>query len=126
MFRDPIEAEVGDEVRVRLRTARDNVDQVVLMQGDVAKPTKVVEHDELFDYYEGVITLKEEKAEYYFLLTCAGSNYYYNRIGLTEYLRSEYNFVITPGFHTPKWARGAIFYQIFVDRFLTEMHPMMS
>lgn len=117
MFRDPIEAEVGDEVRVRLRTARDNVDQVVLMQGDVAKPTKVVEHDELFDYYEGVITLKEEKAEYYFLLTYAGSNYYYNRIGLTEYLRSEYNFVITPGFHTPKWARGAIFYQIFVDRF---------
>jgi alpha-glucosidase len=26
-------------------------------------------------------------------------------------------FAIAPGFHTPKWAQNAIFYQIFPDRF---------
>ncbi len=26
-------------------------------------------------------------------------------------------FVITPGFHVPEWAKGALMYQIFVDRF---------
>ena len=28
-----------------------------------------------------------------------------------------YDFKIIPGFHTPDWAKGAIFYKIFVDRF---------
>ena len=26
-------------------------------------------------------------------------------------------FRITPGFHVPEWAKGALMYQIFVDRF---------
>ena len=28
-----------------------------------------------------------------------------------------YSFGIIPGFHTPDWAKGAVMYQIFVDRF---------
>ena len=28
-----------------------------------------------------------------------------------------FDFKITPGFHTPEWAKGAVMYQIFVDRF---------
>ena len=28
-----------------------------------------------------------------------------------------YDFTIAPGFHTPEWAKGAVMYQIFVDRF---------
>lgn len=28
-----------------------------------------------------------------------------------------YNFRIMPGFSTPAWAKGAVMYQIFVDRF---------
>ena len=28
-----------------------------------------------------------------------------------------YNFFITPSYDTPDWAKGAIFYQIYVDRF---------
>ena len=28
-----------------------------------------------------------------------------------------YHFQIMPGFSTPDWAKGAVMYQIFVDRF---------
>ena len=28
-----------------------------------------------------------------------------------------YNFVIVPGFSTPDWAKGAVMYQIYTDRF---------
>ena len=43
--------------------------------------------------------------------------YYYNNVGLCDNAEEYYNFTITPGFHTPDWAKGAVFYQIFVDRF---------
>lgn len=32
-------------------------------------------------------------------------------------VENYYNFSITPSFQTPDWAKGAIIYQIFVDRF---------
>lgn len=42
---------------------------------------------------------------------------YYNQIGAIKDLNPYYNFQITPGFKTPEWAKGAVMYQIFVDRF---------
>ena len=42
---------------------------------------------------------------------------YYNEIGAIKELNPYYNFQITPGFKTPAWAKGAVMYQIFVDRF---------
>ena len=30
---------------------------------------------------------------------------------------SDYDYVVCPGFRTPKWAKGAVMYQIFTDRF---------
>ncbi len=38
-------------------------------------------------------------------------------LGTQKDLNPDYNFQIAPGFSVPKWARGAVFYQIFVDRF---------
>ena len=42
---------------------------------------------------------------------------YYNKLGVTRELQEMYSFGIIPGFHTPDWAKGAVMYQIFVDRF---------
>ena len=42
---------------------------------------------------------------------------YYNNVGLCNSVEEYYNFTMTPGFHTPDWAKGAIFNQIYVDRF---------
>jgi alpha-glucosidase len=42
---------------------------------------------------------------------------YYNRLGVSRRIEHGYSFFILPGFKTPDWAKGAVFYQIFVDRF---------
>ena len=40
----------------------------------------------------------------------------YNRIGLTEDA-AAHPFRLIPGFHVPEWSKGALMYQIYVDRF---------
>jgi alpha-glucosidase len=78
---------------------------------------EVVRRDELFDYYEAKIQLEDKRVSYYFEITCGDMLMFYNRWGVNEELLAEFNFVITPGFKTPDWAKGAVYYQIFVDRF---------
>ena len=38
-------------------------------------------------------------------------------LGAIKELNTYYNFQIMPGFKTPDWAKGAVMYQIFADRF---------
>ena len=42
---------------------------------------------------------------------------YYDRRGASAVARTELCFQHIPGFRTPDWAKGAVMYQIFVDRF---------
>jgi alpha-glucosidase len=46
-----------------------------------------------------------------------GRRYFYNKQGVTRDLNPEFNFVVLPDFQTPDWAKGAVMYQIYVDRF---------
>jgi len=74
-------------------------------------------NDRLFDYYETFVQLGTEQVFYYFEIHCGQMVCYYNNVGLCNSVEEYYNFTMTPGFHTPDWAKGAIFYQIYVDRF---------
>lgn len=116
-FRYPMEPFAGESVRLRIRTAKDNVDRVTLIVDDTAYAMVCALKDEVFDYYETVITITNDHISYYFVLDCGQKRFYYNQIGLTKDEYPEYHFVIMPGFKTPDWAKGAVFYQIFVDRF---------
>ena len=116
-YRIPSEPEAGEVVRIRLRTARGNVFAAVLVIGSQRIQMTVRESDVLFDYYETSYTLGEENIEYYFLIWSGEKYYYYNQIGVSDELDPTYNFKIMPGFKTPDWAKGAVIYQIFVDRF---------
>jgi len=116
-YRIPPEPEAGDTVRLRLRTARGNVFAAVLVTDERRIPMSVVESDRLFDYYETSIELGEENLEYYFLVWSGDKYYFYNQIGVSDNLDPFYNFRLMPGFKTPEWAKGAVMYQIFVDRF---------
>lgn len=116
-YRIPSEPEPGEEVRIRLRTARGNVFASVLVIGERRIRMSVAETDTLFDYYEAVFRIENEITEYYFLIWSGEKYYYYNQIGVSEELDSTYNFMIIPGFKTPDWAKGAVMYQIFTDRF---------
>lgn len=116
-YRIPPEPEAGDTVRIRLRTARGNAFAAVLVTNEQRIQMSVVSSDALFDYYEATLTIGEENISYYFLIWSGDKYYYYNQIGVTEAPDPTYDFKIMPGFKTPDWAKGAVMYQIFVDRF---------
>lgn len=116
-FRNPLEPALHEETQIKIRTAKDNVDEVHLCcQG---KRTQIfVKHsDDMFDYYSGIIVPVAQHIDYYFELSVGRLKFYYNKKGVSREPEAHYNFRLSPGFKTPDWAKGAIMYQIFTDRF---------
>ena len=63
------------------------------------------------------IQLGEEPFRYYFEVITGMIRCFYDRVGVCREHRPRYDFCIVPGFSTPDWAKGAVMYQIFTDRF---------
>lgn len=116
-YRRPAEPMPGDTVTLRLRTGRYNVEDAYLYIDNKEQKMDCVERDDLFDYYETQITVSSEKMYYYYKVVSGRTVCFYNQYGACKDLNIYYNFQIMPGFKTPRWARGAVMYQIFVDRF---------
>ena len=116
-YRTPFEPKVGDDVTVRIRTAHGNVDDVYYISGATRERMELLESADGFDYYGITIRVGEERICYYFELKVGSLTCYYNKLGITRDLSERNAFRIVPGFSTPKWARGAVMYQIFPDRF---------
>lgn len=72
--------------------------------------------DSRFDYYSCALTLGTKTFSYVFQVTWGENVCLYNRIGLTEDA-AAHPFRLIPGFHVPEWSKGALMYQIYVDRF---------
>lgn len=116
-YRYPAEPEAGDKVSIRFRTARDNVDIVWLCSGDSRYKMKITESRDEFDYYEVSVTVPDQTFRYYFEVVSGLMHVYYDRYGVSKQIRDQYLFCILPGFSTPAWSKGAVMYQILVDRF---------
>lgn len=116
-YRIPQQPGIDDQVKIRFRTCADNADEVYLIYNGERLAMSVEESDDLFDYYAAVIPAGEKYIVYYFEIHSGCVTCYYNRIGVQKNVNMEYNFEICPGFDVPDWAKGAVFYQIFVDRF---------
>lgn len=118
-FRIPAEPDAGQEVCLRFRTAKDNADYVYYIEeGSVERAEmEKADSDTLFDYYEYRRLVGETPFKYWFQVVKGEDVCDYNRLGVTADPQSSFSFQITPGFHTPEWAKGAVMYQIFVDRF---------
>lgn len=69
-----------------------------------------------FDYYAINLALGTKMIKYHFR-TVGQYRLYYNVFGASEHFSEEWEFEFTPGFKTPGWAKGAVMYQIMVDRF---------
>lgn len=117
LFRNPAEPMPGDDVSIRFRTAKENVDTVCLIWNGSRIIMNKKESDKRFDYYETVVKVGEDKVDYYFEITTGRFVCYYNKKGVSNEVQDWYNFNIMPGFKTPSWAKGAVMYQIYVDRF---------
>lgn len=113
----PPEPKENELVTFRFRTAKDDVDRVGLV---TAADTYVMEKERTqgeFDYYTFETRLGAEPFRYCFEVQSGTEKYYYGRCGISREILEYYNFVVVPGFSTPGWAKGAVMYQIFTDRF---------
>ena len=116
-YRMPPEPKAGDTVKIRFRTAADNVDLVVLCHEDEHIEMHLTDCDRDFDYYEAEIRVGEEQYKYHFEIISGMLRCTYDRAGVSRDFRPQYEFCFIPGFSTPEWAKGAVMYQIFTDRF---------
>ena len=115
----PAEPKAGETITLRFRTAENDVADVILLVGEEkARYTmQKANSTENFDYWEIQWTLDEQPLVYCFEIQRGGEICYYNRCGVSDRVVDYYAFKIVPGFSTPDWAKGAVMYQIFVDRF---------
>ena len=116
-FVSPYDPNPGDMVTFRLRTAKNNVDAAHLHEGGHVLAMTKTASDDLFDYYTTQYIMDHCEFRYSFSVDKNDRRYFYNKRGLHEAADPAYHFRIVPGFRTPDWAKGAIMYQIFVDRF---------
>ena len=119
LFRSPSEPDPFETVRIRIRIFRKGARSVKLF---VDGKSFVMVNDynnfgDMFDYYFYDIELEDKPVHYWFELKAGGQTYIYDRTGIKDAHEPAYDFMITPGFKTPDWAKGAVVYQIYVDRF---------
>lgn len=113
----PPEPDQYQNVCFRFRTAKDDIDGVCFVTGNIEYPMTKIYGNEIFDYYEIKWCLQEAPLPYYFRINKGSESCYFNRYGVVDHPVEEYDFKIVPGFSTPQWSKGAVMYQIFPDRF---------
>lgn len=113
----PPEPNAFARVKIRLRCAKNNIDSAFLVAEDMEYLMNRVRYDEQFDYYEQEIQLEQEEFSYYFAVNIGRLVSYYDTRGAVQEVSPEHRFRIIPGFKTPEWAKGAVMYQLYIDRF---------
>ncbi len=113
----PAEPAPYSEVTIRFRSKKNNLDRVFFVCHGQKNLMFKVSSDSLFDYYEHRCQLDNEKITYYFEVQSGKARCCYDIRGVVRQTEDHYHFMIIPGFSTPDWAKGAVMYQIMVDRF---------
>ena len=122
MYLVPSQPEEFDVVTIRFRTMKNDIESVRVITESRAFVMQKAYTEGFFDYFELKYELGNAPFKYYFEVV-GKEEYgcrevcYYGRCGVTNEIVGEFAFTIIPGFSTPDWAKGAVMYQIFVDRF---------
>lgn len=122
-----------NEIRVRFRCAKDDLDTVNLYYGEKFDwkkkrmvPMRKRYTDEWFDYYQYNIVQKDVRIGYYFEVRKGEEILYYTEVGIKEEFDDQKAYRMFFQYPTveegdlpcqPKWYKNAVFYQIFVERF---------
>ena len=116
-FVSPCEPRVYETVTVRCRVGKDEAEYVKAMVDELPYIMHLEKSTEYFDIYAVSFPLEDHPISYYFRVETAKETLICNRQGVVSDVNPYFNFCLIPGFHTPDWAKGAVMYQIFVDRF---------
>lgn len=107
----------GYDVCLRMRTGADEAISVAVRTPDGLYLMNKEMSANGFDYYKRVIHDCQFGDKYDFEITDGETTAYFNKCGAANERDDSNAFVFIPGFDTPKWAKGAVIYQIFTDRF---------
>lgn len=113
----PSEPAAGDMVKFLFRLAADAKCKVYLVSERVKKEMYPDERKGSFTYYVTKVQMTEEKFTYHFEIEWENEVYIYDMRGASREVSEYFSFTVIPGFSTPDWAKGAVMYQIYVDRF---------
>ncbi|MCH5266430.1 MAG: glycoside hydrolase family 13 protein [Lachnospiraceae bacterium] len=116
-FITPAKPREYDTVTLRCRTAREDAEEVLAVVNGIPKQMKKESETDYFDVYAVEIALGKDKTDYFFEIRKRDEIVFYNKQGAIDGVNPYFNFAIMPGYDTPDWAKGAVMYQIFVDRF---------
>ncbi len=117
-FKTPYEPKTGDKVTLTFRTLINDVFKVyAVINGKLRLMKKQKSRSENFDFYTLTFTCGEKPVSYCFKVVDEDDELYYNRLGAVNNNQDEYNFSFVPNHKVPDWAKGRVFYQIYVDRF---------
>lgn len=116
-FISPSEPSAYGEVTIRIRTGHNNVDSVFIVADGEEIPMELSERGKTFDYFSAKVFLNDTEFSYYFKIRSGKVKAMYDAIGVFGKGEPRSLFSIVPGFSTPDWAKGAVIYQIYTDRF---------
>lgn len=116
-FVNPPEPTSKDKIKIKFRAKKQNIDNVYFKSNELSLLMDLEKRDEVFDYFSITLEPTNSKINYYFQIQKDNNIYFYNKQGLAKTLNPIYNFGIIPDFKTPDWAKDAVMYQIYVDRF---------
>jgi alpha-glucosidase len=125
LFMNPVEPTATQTVTVRLRTFRGDITSANIRYFDEATqlhhwiPMSWESNDVtgVFDFWRGTIPASGSRKWYRFQINDGTATAWLNAHGITATEPTQGDFWIVPGFRTPDWAKNAILYQIFPDRF---------
>lgn len=113
----PSEPSAYGEITVKFRTEKNNVDKVFFVCDEEKQLMMKTESDGYFDYYSCTVQLENREISYYYEIHSGKIVCYFNFYGVAKKADPHFNFRLIPGYRTPEWAKGAVMYQIYVDRF---------
>lgn len=117
------EPRMGDEITIRLSFLKGApVCDVLLwrlVNGAESYVSMEFEKSESgLDYYSAKTTLNEPRIQYHFVLVTEDAAYFFTQAGVQTYVPDyRHDFVINCDYVKPGWVDGAVFYQIFPERF---------
>ncbi|AEX86165.1 glycosidase [Marinitoga piezophila KA3] len=125
-FLMPVNPKVGDEITIKIRIpkkygkVKGRLNFLVQKHHNKYKHTvmHLEKEDEYFKYFSTKFKLTERIIRYHFEIHFENDNrtIKYDSRGIVEHRHVE-DFIIIPNFEVPEWSIGAIYYQIFPDRF---------
>ena len=116
-YLSPSEPNPYSQITIRFRSALNNVDRVFMVHDGLKLLMSKESKDEDFDYFCCETEIENEVFSYHFEVQVGRITCIYDSRGVAKEALPEYAFRVIPGFKTPKWAKGAVMYQIYVDRF---------